>query len=203
MRRAYALAGSSPASATNYFKLWQTSQSALTFKVVPRALPVTGLQLRTADISLLLVFSTPHQIRSVCTTSSTPPSKLTESQLLFACVDAFWSNEFKDETLSSLHRMRAVLSVLDESGYLKQLPSSHPKMKFQIGDRVGKRKPSANLSAPNKTGVIVEYGASTTRTGTKKPFYVVKNDQTGKLEEWAPGTVYLCSDASADRVAFV
>lgn len=137
------------------------------------------------------------------TTFETQPSKLTESQLLTACVDAFWSEEFKDETLSSLHRMRAVLSVLNQSGYLKNLPSLHPKMKFQIGDRVGKRKPSANLSAPNKTGVIVEYGASTTRTGTKKPFYVVKNDKTGKLEEWAPGTVYLCSDASADRVAFV
>lgn len=137
------------------------------------------------------------------TTSETQPSKLTESQLLTACVDAFWSEEFKNETLSSLHRMRAVLSVLNKSGYLKHLPSTHPKMKFQIGDRVGKRKPSANLSAPNKTGVIVEYGASTTRTGTKKPFYVVKNDKTGKLEEWAPGTVYLCSDASADRVAFV
>jgi hypothetical protein len=151
----------------------------------------------------LLVSLTPHQIRSVTTTSSTQLPKLTESQLLSACVDAFWSDQFKDETLSSLHRIRAVLSVLDEAGYLKQLPSSHPKMKFQIGDRVGKRKPSANLSAPNKTGVIVEYGASTTRTGTKKPFYVVKNDKTGNLEEWAPGTVYLCSDASADRVAFV
>lgn len=83
------------------------------------------------------------------------------------------------------------------------MSSRKPNMKFQIGDRIGKRKPSANLGGPNRTGVIVEYGESRTKAGTRKPFYIVKSDTSGRLEEWSPGNVYLCSDASADRVAFV
>jgi hypothetical protein len=147
--------------------------------------------------------SIPHQIKIAATSSRMSATKLSERELLIACVDAFWSDEFKDETLSSLHRMRAVFSVLDANNCLKTMSSRRPNMKFQIGDRVGKRKPSANLSGPNRTGVIVDYGESKTKTGTRKPFYIVKTDATGRLEEWAPGTVYLCSDSTADRVAFV
>ena len=78
------------------------------------------------------------------------------------------------------------------------------KPKFPIGTLVGKRKPSANLSLPNKRGVIVAYGERKTSNGAVRTTYVVETEHSKHREEWDPSVVYLIDGTEGTKnVAFV
>jgi len=78
------------------------------------------------------------------------------------------------------------------------------KPKFPIGTRVGKRKPSANLSLPNKRGVIVDYVEKKNSKGAVRTWYVIEPDHSKHREEWDPSVVYLLDgNESKENIAFV
>ena len=77
-------------------------------------------------------------------------------------------------------------------------------LRFPVGTRVGKKKVSASLRLPNKTGTIVAHAERKTAAGAVAPFYQVKTDPHGKIEEWVPGIVYpLNTDDPQNRIAFM
>jgi len=75
-------------------------------------------------------------------------------------------------------------------------------MKFPIGTHVGKKKASANLSLPNKHGVIIGYGEKKNARGSIARFYIVETTHSSRPEEWPPSLTYSLDDAR-DNVAFV
>jgi hypothetical protein len=75
-------------------------------------------------------------------------------------------------------------------------------MKYPIGAHVGKKKASANLSLPNKHGVIIGYGEKKNSRGSLMRFYIVETTHAARPEEWPPSLTYSLDDA-ADNVAFV
>lgn len=90
---------------------------------------------------------------------------------------------------------------------LRELPVSillkPMSLKFPIGTRVGKKKPSANLSLPNKHGVVVGHGEKRNAKGALSRFYIVQPTHTARTEEWAPGITYALDDEVKDNIAFV
>jgi len=92
-------------------------------------------------------------------------------------------------------------------------PSSKPRKKrtrtrstptFAVGARVGKKKVSASLHLPNKTGIVLGHGEKTNAAGAVAPFYLVETDPHGKVEEWVPAIVYLLNTSEPqNRVAFM
>ena len=94
---------------------------------------------------------------------------------------------------------------------MKEFPKNKKKRKrrpvppkFSIGTRVGKKKVSASLHLPNKTGVVVGHGEKFTAAGAAAPFYMVQLDSNGKIEHWVPGIIFeLNTDEPQNRVAFI
>jgi hypothetical protein len=76
-------------------------------------------------------------------------------------------------------------------------------LKFPIGTRVGKKKPSANLSLPNKHGVVIGHGERRNARGALMRFYIVETSVSSRPEEWAPGITYSLDTDIKDNVAFV
>lgn len=77
-------------------------------------------------------------------------------------------------------------------------------LRYEVGTRVGKKKVSASLRLPNRTGTIVGHGEKNTAAGAVAPFYLVKTDPHGKIEEWVPGIIYeLNTDDPQNRIAFM
>jgi hypothetical protein len=77
-------------------------------------------------------------------------------------------------------------------------------LRYEIGTRVGKKKVSASLRLPNRTGTITGHGERKTAAGAVAPFYLVKTDPHGKIEEWVPGIIYeLNTDDPQNRIAFM
>jgi hypothetical protein len=93
------------------------------------------------------------------------------------------------------------------------VPNSKPRKKrartrstptFAVGAQVGKKKVSASLHLPNKTGIVIGHGEKTNAAGAVAPFYLVETAPHGKIEEWVPGIVYLLNTSEPqDRVAFM
>ncbi len=75
-------------------------------------------------------------------------------------------------------------------------------LKFSVGDRVFKKKPSASLSAPNRRGTIIGFVERPNRNGARTYFYVVKLDDSEITQERPPGITCLISDKNASLVAF-
>ena len=76
-------------------------------------------------------------------------------------------------------------------------------LKFPIGTRVGKKKPSANLSLPNKHGVVIGHGERRNAKGALTRFYIVETTHSSRPEEWAPGITYPLDTDIKDNIAFV
>ena len=72
--------------------------------------------------------------------------------------------------------------------------NTHKGLRYKIGTPVGKKKVSASLHLPNKTGVIVDHGERLNAAGCIERFYLVKVDKTNSIEQWSPGITYSLED---------
>lgn len=70
----------------------------------------------------------------------------------------------------------------------------HKGLKYKIGTPVGKKKVSATLHLPNKTGVVVDHGERLNAAGNIERFYLVKTDRSNVIEQWSPGITYSLED---------
>jgi hypothetical protein len=67
----------------------------------------------------------------------------------------------------------------------------------------GQEKALANLSLPNKHGVIIGHGERRNTKGALMRFYIVETTHSSRPEEWAPGITYPLDADIKDNVAFV